>query len=618
MRMQKITGKRTIGITTVLSAAIVGLVLLSTGLVLVLSSQIAWRNTIDLLRAQAELAMMLIEEEIRNHVTPALEISRYLHTQVSTGQVNPANRSELIAVLKGALAAAPQIAGVALWDENLRQMEVRRWPSGRVSVSYDQDQNTPGLVAMIENARRRGVPSWGPPNEGDDEENYVYTLTPLDHRGQHWGVMAVGVTVNNLTAIVKRISEQRGMTAFILYGDYYLAHPALDKLPVVIGEDGTARLRKINEVDDPIVAQFYQSEVVNNPAPGEVEIREIYNATDDQDYLVLSRANHEFGDTPWQIGIYGLSETLGMHLNRLISSFAVGVVVLLLAIGYALWIARKISRPIRKLAGSAEKIGMLDLANVGNIAPSRIKELDEQASAFNRMVEGLRWFETYVPKRLVRTLIHGHGTSQDGSVASQEMELSVMFTDIIGFTALSQTMPPGDVGKMLNAHFEIIARCIEAEGGTLDKYIGDAVMAFWGAPEAQPDHAQRACRAALSIADALDAAAKDYAYAADAADAMPAVRIKIAIHSGPLLVGNIGASSRMNYTVIGDTVNTCSRIESLCAKFDDGAPAVILVSADTSRLAAADATLQFESVGQYEVKGRSGEVHVSRLRRGRD
>ena len=592
--------KRTIGITALLSAVIAGLVILSAGLVLTLSSQTAWQNTIELLRAQAELAVTLIEKEIEDHVGPALEISRYIHNQVATGQLHPETPGELVAAFKGALAAAPQIAGVVLWDENVTKVEIRRSENGFVSVSHEQDPVTPELLAMIDDARAKGAPSWGPPTEGDAEANYVHTVTPLNYRGRYWGVMATGVTINNLSSILKRVGDRRGMTPFILYGDNVLAHPALDNAPVIIGDANRARLLKIEELDDPIIAQFYGSEVFHPPNTN-FEIRTIKNNADDE-YLVLSRANTSFGDTPWQIGIYGPADSWGKQIRRLIGSAIAGALVLVLAILCSLWIARKISRPIRFLAGSAEKIGMLELDGIGDIKRSGIRELDDQASAFKHMVEGLRWFETYVPKQLVRKLIHGRGGG-NAAIESREAEISVMFTDIIGFTALSETMPPGEVGALLNAHFEIIARCIEAEGGTLDKYIGDSVMAFWGAPEDQPDHAQRACRTAIAIADELTQAAHK-----------TPVRIKIAIHSGPLLVGNIGASSRMNYTVIGDTVNTCSRIESLCGKFDDGAPAIILVSSETMKLAQVDPTLRFEEVGGHEVKGRSGQVHVSRLR----
>ena len=601
--MPETASKRSIGITVLLSTAIAGLVLLSAGLVLTLSSVTAWQNTFELLHTQAELAMNSIEEEVRTHVNPAMEISRFIRAQVAAGEIHPDDSAELITAFRGALAAAPQIAGVVLWDKDANKLEISREADDTVAVTVDKEAPTPELLQMLADSRRSGRTVWGPPNEGDAERNYVYTLTPLNYQGTYWGVMATGVTISNLSSILKRIGEQHDMTAFILYGDEVLGHPAFDTLAPVI-RDGLARLPTIAELGDPIVSRFYQTPAINRTDKDGVEIREIQNPEDGRDYVMLSRANNEFGEVPWQIGIYGPAETLDKQIDRLIGSAIAGLLVLALAILCALWIARKISRPIRALADSAEHIGRLELDGIGDIPHSRIRELDDQAGAFNQMVEGLRWFETYVPKRLVRQLIRGRG---DAAIISREVELTVMFTDIIGFTALSETMSPGAVGDMLNAHFEIIARCIEAEGGTLDKYIGDSVMAFWGAPEDQPEHARRACRAALAIAAALAEADRASAHG-------PSTRIKIAIHSGPLLVGNIGASSRMNYTVIGDTVNTASRIESLCGKFDDGAPAIILVSSDTTRLAGGDSMFRFEEVGGYEVKGRSGEVHVSRLR----
>ncbi len=173
-----------------------------------------------------------------------------------------------------------------------------------------------------------------------------------------------------------------------------------------------------------------------------------------------------------------------------------------------------------------------------------------------------------------------------------------MFTDIVGFTAMSENKTPTEIAEMLNRHFEVLYQCIEAEGGTLDKYIGDAAMAFWGAPEEQPDHAARACRAALAARKAF-------------AEVEPDQRIKIAIHTGPLIVGNIGAVSRMNYTVIGDTVNTCSRIEKLAGDLDRGEPTIILISDATA--AQLDEEFELESAGDFQVKGREKAVTVYRL-----
>src|SRR3546814_18383682 len=114
------------------------------------------------------------------------------------------------------------------------------------------------------------------------------------------------------------------------------------------------------------------------------------------------------------------------------------------------------------------------------------------------MLGGLRWFETYVPRSLVMRLIR----LGDDGVESEERQVTVMFTDIADFTTASQQLTPHDTADFLNHHFGLIAAAIDETGGTLDTYLGDAVMALWGAPDDQPDHAERACRAALSITTA--------------------------------------------------------------------------------------------------------------------
>ena len=574
-----------------------GTLVVLSAVVALLLTRTAWRNTVELLDIQAELAITLIEQEIRDYVTPALEISRFIHDQVATGQVNPKDTDALRNLFTGALAAAPQISGVALWDENRTKMEIRRAAHGLVVVNNQQDPDTPELRAFLDAVRAHGKPLWGPPSEGDAEANYIYTATPLYYRQHYWGVMVAGLTVNDLSYILARISEQSGMTAFILYDGDVLAHPALVDAPSVRGSDNLARLLRISELGDPIISQYYDSEITR-PRSGNFELRYIPDPSG-AEYLVLSRLNYEFGgDAAWRIGIYAPVTTWDKQVRRLINVAIGGGLVLLFAILVALLLARKIAAPVRALTTSAEQISELKLNHHQALPRSGIKELDQQADSFEGMVEGLRWFEKYVPQKLVRQLMRGAASV----TRSREAELSVLFTDIIGFTALSETMRPAQVGKLLNQHFELIARCIEREGGTLDKYNGDAVMAFWGAPEAQPDHATRACRAALAIADGLAKASH-----------APALRIKMAIHSGPLLVGNIGAASRMNYTVIGDTVNTCSRIESLCGQFDDGAPAIILVSQATAKRVGNHPNLRFTQVGGHRVKGRSDTVHVCKL-----
>ena len=147
-----------------------------------------------------------------------------------------------------------------------------------------------------------------------------------------------------------------------------------------------------------------------------------------------------------------------------------------------------------------------------------------------------------------------------------------MFIDVAGFTGLSERM--GDrVVPLLSRYLDIASEVIVANGGTIDKFIGDAVMAFWGAPTAQSDHALLCCRAALACRQAIEAAGinDDYGHP---------LQIRIGINSGRMLVGNIGSELRLNYTVIGDAVNVASRLEGANKHYETQ----ILIGAETKRL----------------------------------
>jgi class 3 adenylate cyclase len=297
------------------------------------------------------------------------------------------------------------------------------------------------------------------------------------------------------------------------------------------------------------------------------------------------------------------------ELLRLLWAFVIGLGVLVGGLFLAWLIARSIARPLGDLAVAAERVRDLDIENLGLLRGSRIREFDETAEAFNAMVGGLRWFEHYVPRKLVQRLIQG---GEDYARHTLKRELTVMFTDIADFTAQSETMSAEDVRSFLNEHFALLAACIEEEGGTIDKYIGDAIMAFWGAPKKMEDHAQRACRAAVAIRDAVEADNRRRT----AAGGLP-VRMRIGIHTGDVIVGNIGAPDRVNYTIVGDAVNTANRLEALGKELQaPGEEVCILASADTA--ARAGAGFEFESTGTHVLRGRAQGVEILHLRGRRD
>ena len=147
-------------------------------------------------------------------------------------------------------------------------------------------------------------------------------------------------------------------------------------------------------------------------------------------------------------------------------------------------------------------------------------------------------------------------------LGGETVEVSVMFCDIRSFTAMSESMEPKDVVSLLNVYFTRLGECITKNHGIINKYIGDALMAIFGAPVHSDNHAKDAYNAALDMRKALVELNKEFEK-----EGKPTIRFGIGIHSGKVLAGNIGATNRMEYTVIGDTVNTASRIESLCKEY---------------------------------------------------
>jgi class 3 adenylate cyclase len=218
------------------------------------------------------------------------------------------------------------------------------------------------------------------------------------------------------------------------------------------------------------------------------------------------------------------------------------------------------------------------------------------------MVAALRWFELYLPKRLVHRLL----AQGDDAGEPYEREVTVMFTDIVGFSRLAARLTPSETAAFLNGHFACSACCIEAEGGTIDKYIGDSVMAFWGAPgRAGGPRRAGLRRGARHRADACGRQRER------SANGLEPVLLRIGISTGRVLVGNIGAPGRVNYTLVGDVVNLAQRLEQLGKEVDDPGDVVVLMT-EESRVCLKSLP-ETRPFGRREVRNRDGAVEVHRL-----
>jgi adenylate cyclase len=180
-------------------------------------------------------------------------------------------------------------------------------------------------------------------------------------------------------------------------------------------------------------------------------------------------------------------------------------------------------------------------------------------------------------------------------------ETSILFADIVGFTARCESLPPEDVAAFLNQFFSIAADVIFEHGGTLDKFIGDAVMAFFGAPLPQADHAERAVRSAVELLRALDVW-----NGKRESEGLDRVEVRVAVNSGPVVVGDIGSATRVDYTVLGNTVNVTARLEEHVAK-----PGTIVLGETTQ--AAVAHIFATESLGSVQLKGLSRKIEIFQL-----
>ncbi len=188
----------------------------------------------------------------------------------------------------------------------------------------------------------------------------------------------------------------------------------------------------------------------------------------------------------------------------------------------------------------------------------------------------------------------GHHLELGGQIRT----LTVMFCDLRNFTALSETMSPSDLVSMLNSLFSQLSDCVMRESGTIDKFVGDSIMAFWNAPLEIGDHRERGCAAALSVRKALETFNQPRQAAG-----LPALAVAVGLSCGPACVGNIGSRQRFSYSAIGDTVNIAARIEASCRylAYD------IVISDETRQGVDGMATLPAGTVG---LKGKSGRVPV--------
>ena len=229
--------------------------------------------------------------------------------------------------------------------------------------------------------------------------------------------------------------------------------------------------------------------------------------------------------------------------------------ILLLVAGGTIWLtAQRISKPIRLISQEMDEIAAFRIKG-DTPQTSILHEISVMQSSMNSMKRGLRSFGKYVPVDVVSRLFK---TRREATLGFERANVTVFFSDIAGFTPITESLSPDDLAVLIGEYFEEMSSIILAAGGTVDKYMGDAIMAFWNAPEPVENHQIAAVRAALACQSRLAELRTDWQ-----GRGFPLLHQRIGLHAGNVLVGNLGSKMRMNYTVIGDTVNLAQRLERL-------------------------------------------------------
>ena len=504
----------------------------------------------------------------------------------------------------------------ALANFDLRQYRPADYPSKpfKSEAAGPDSRLRPWYVA----ARERRRPIWTPSYvflevEGSGKVLGVSHAVPfLNPDGSLQSVVLADFDLRTISQFLAglRIGEQGA--AFLVERSQQgilrvVAHPRSEILvrpgP---GTGGGGEHVPINELADARVPAFLKQLPAATQSAGS-GVRELVRfRSDGEDYLgIVNRIESRFGPEWLVCTFIPEDEVLAFanqsnQLTLLIAVFVLGVALML-----SLYLARQVAQPLEQLASDALAAGHLCLAARPRIQ-SVVLEVDGLARASEEMRSGLRSFEKYVPAELVRGLLE---SGQEANLGGENRVVTVSFSDIAGFTGIAETMSSEALVAHLGEYLALMSEEIQRSGGTVDKFIGDAVMAFWGAPSISPNHAVAACVAALRCQQRLRELRPEWQ-----ARNQPLFPTRTGLHTGEVIVGNIGSPTRMNYTVMGDAVNLASRLEGLNKYY----ATEILVSEQTYE-AVQDVVLarpvdwvavkgRAEALAVYELLGLSSEV----------
>ena len=414
---------------------------------------------------------------------------------------------------------------------------------------------------------------------------------PIERDGLVVGVVTANITMGVLSEFLgSHRASPNAITVIANRLGTMIAHPV--PAQVVRRQDGKLVVAKITELQD---AQIVAA-VAERTARG--EDRFTFTAGG-QEYVALFSALPGSATWDWEVGVVAPTDDFVGSLRR--TSQALILVMLAVALVESVlihYMARVISRPIEAVSAQIEEVQSL---RFGTALPatSRIREIGQLQRALTLLNNALRSFSVFVPVDIVHDLIDSGRPLTPGV---EHRFLTMLFSDVEGFTTLSEELSPQQLSEQTSGYFETVTAALVGEKATIDKFIGDAVMAFWGAPKEVDDHPFRACVAALRASRRMNRLNERWM-----AEGRKPMRTRFGLHCSDVVVGNVGSPDRLSYTVMGDGVNVASRIEGLNKQFGTS----ICISESVYEIVSSRVIVR--PLGLTSVKGRKQEIMVYEL-----
>ncbi|MGY8661575.1 adenylate/guanylate cyclase domain-containing protein [Bradyrhizobium sp. UFLA05-109] len=409
------------------------------------------------------------------------------------------------------------------------------------------------------------------------------------------GVVAADLKLDKFSELVygQRPGEHGTAVIFDAFG-VLIAHPDFARL---VQEAKTnlpdRRLPEISEIRTGLVAAVMQK------WDGSQRFEGSMRGGDGRDYLFHLKKFSQ-GD---QFSGYSLLIAAEDDFVQSVRALQIRGLLITLVVGGcfvpAAWIfGNRMSTSLKRITAQASKLQTLSAPRNPSVT-SNIAEVNELGKAIDVAQRSISSFARFVPKDIVRGIVDGSISTELGGT---RREVTILFTDVTNFTGIAEAADPDSLMRQTSRHFASLTEAFHAEGGTVDKFIGDSVMVFWNAPHLQPDHAERACRAALSAKAASDALNVQFA-----AEGLPAFVVRIGIHFGDAVVGNVGSAERMNYTVLGNSVNLAARLEGLNKNYGT---TMLVSEAVRNRV---ERCFRFKPIASVTAKGMTTETRVYEL-----